>query len=187
MTNDELSPGWSPPPGTPLVTQADRWGWQRKAVRALAEILDAHPDLPQIAWHVGPTGSLAGQVNGLAPAEEVRATFTAWRRALRLENVREVPIRDTGITSLSGKVYYGTVHVAILARVFGPLPDDVEPAGSPEAGAERRPDDHADRTPRSQPVAGQRRSASATQPDHRQAGPLIPPRTPEGPQPTQGL
>jgi hypothetical protein len=46
-----------------------------------------------------------------------------------------VPIRDTGVTSLSGKVYNGTVHVAILARVYGPFPDDVESAGKMEAGA----------------------------------------------------
>jgi hypothetical protein len=186
MTTPELPPGWTPPPGTPLVTQADRWCWQRRAVRALADILDAHPDLPQIAWTIGPTGALAGQVNGLAPAGEVRATFTAWQHALRLENVSEVPIRGTGVTSLSGKVYNCTVHVAILARVFGPFPDD-EPARTPEGGAEHGPVDHPGRTPRNQPAVGQRRSTSATQPDHRQTGPLIPPRFPEGPQPTQGL
>jgi hypothetical protein len=187
MTDPELSPGWTPPPGTPLVTQADRWSWQRKAVRALADILDAHPDLPQIAWTIGPTGALAGQVNGLAPAEEVRAAFTAWQHALGLENVREVPIRDSGVTSLSGRGYHGAVHVAILARVFGPFPDDVEPAGTAEAEAGHGPDNHPGHTSRSRPAAGQRTSTSAAQPDHRQAGPLIPPRTPEGPQPTPGL
>jgi hypothetical protein len=187
MTHPEPRPGWTPPPGTPNVSQADRWGWQRKAVRALADILDAHPDLPPIAWTIGPTGSLAGQVNGLAPAEEVRATFTAWQRALCLENVREVPIRDTGITSLSGKAYHGTIHVAILARVFGPFPDD-EPAGTPGAGAGHRPDDPAGRLHRSGlPAVDQRRSTPARQPDHRLAVPLIPPRPSEGPQPTQGL
>jgi hypothetical protein len=61
MTHLESEPGWTPPPGTPLVTQADRWGWQRKAVRGLADILDAHPDLPQIVWTIGPTGALARQ------------------------------------------------------------------------------------------------------------------------------
>lgn len=106
---DDIGPGYVPPPGTPLVTQADRWSWQRKAGRALGDILDAHPDLPQIVWTVGPTGGLTGQVGGLAPAEEVSATFAAWQRPLGLESLREAPIRDTGVTALSGQAYHGIV------------------------------------------------------------------------------
>ena len=188
MTHPEPSAGWTPPPGTPLVTQADRWSWQRRAVRALADILDAHPGLPQVAWHVGPTGALTGLVSGFAPAEEVRATFTAWQGALRLEDIREAPIRDTGITSLSGRGYHGTVHVGLTARVYGPFPDDEEPVGVPEADAGPRPDGYVGRAPASRPaVASQRTSASPARPDRPQAGPLIPPRTPEGPQPAPGL
>lgn len=109
-------------------------------------------------------------------------------RALGLENVREVPIRDTGVISLSGKVYNGTVHVALLARVFGPFPDDVEPVGTLEGGAEHRPDDHVGHAPPSGPLpAGQRRSTPARRPDRTQDGPLIPPRPPDRPGPTQGL
>jgi hypothetical protein len=67
------------------ITQAERARWQRRAAAELALILDAHPDLPCIAWTVGPAGSvLAGQVSGLAPAERVRGLFTDWREALAL-------------------------------------------------------------------------------------------------------
>ena len=72
------------------ITQADRSGWQQRAAAELAAILDAHQDLPRIAWTVGPAGSvLAGHVSGLAPAALVRATFTAWESALALGERRE--------------------------------------------------------------------------------------------------
>jgi hypothetical protein len=68
-------------------------------VSVLAAILDAHPELPAITWTLSCTGGLAGQVNGIGiPPEEARATFTTWRQALRLDNVKEAPIRDTGVT-----------------------------------------------------------------------------------------
>ncbi len=50
-------------------TPAQRTG-ERRAAAELVAILTAHPDLPVIAWTVGPAGAtLTGQVNGLAPAE----------------------------------------------------------------------------------------------------------------------
>jgi hypothetical protein len=188
MTDPELPPGYRPPPGTPLVTQADLWAWQRRAVRALADILDANPGLPQVTWTIGPTGSLNGHVNGLAPAEEVRATFAAWRHALRVEHIHEVPIRDTGVTSLSGTAYQGTARVSLTARVYGPLPDDEEPSPTPAARPEPKPDDHVHHAPGSQPRAvGQRRSGLATRQGRSHAGPPIPPRSPDGPQATPHL
>lgn len=74
----------------PLIGDGERAWWQRRAAAELAAILDAHQDLPRIAWTVGPAGSvLAGQVSGLAPAALVRATFTAWESALALGGRRE--------------------------------------------------------------------------------------------------
>lgn len=186
MNDPEFPPGWTPPPGTPLVTQADRWGWQRKAIRALAEILDAHPDLPQVAWTIGSTGALTALVNGLAHADEVRATFTAWQHALPVEDVREAPIGDTGITSLSCRAYYGSVPVALTARIYGPLPDDEEPVAGQAPGTEPAIGRRAIREQGSRPpAAGQRGVPTTTRQDRPQAGPLIPPRTPGGPHPTQ--
>jgi hypothetical protein len=99
-----------------------------------------------------------------------------------------VPIRDTGVTSLSGKVYNGTVQVAILARVFGAFPDDPESGGTPEGGAEYRASGNLSRSPESQPsAAGQRRGPSAVQQGLVQAGPSIPPRPQERPGATLSL
>ena len=74
----------------PLIGDGQRAWWQRRAAAELAAILDAHQDLPRIAWTVGPAGSvLVGHVNALAPAALVRATFTAWESALALGERRE--------------------------------------------------------------------------------------------------
>src|SRR5713101_6547730 len=67
------------------ISQAERSRWQRRAAAELTGILDDCTDLPAIAWIVGPAGSaLTGQINGLAPAGQVRDTFDAWRTALSL-------------------------------------------------------------------------------------------------------
>jgi hypothetical protein len=72
------------------VIQADRARWRRQAAAGLAAILDAHPGFAAIAWTAGPAGCmLAGRVNGLAPAGQVRDEFDAWRAALALEEYRE--------------------------------------------------------------------------------------------------
>ena len=63
---------------TPVISQADRASWQRQAAAELARILESHPELPCIAWTVGPAGSvLIGRVSGLAPAPKVRQAFAA--------------------------------------------------------------------------------------------------------------
>lgn len=105
------------------ITQAERAWWQRRAVAELASILDAHRDLPCIAWTVGPAGSvLAGQVSGLAPAAQVRGLFTAWREALALTE-------DPGWQMLGGAMRLhatarrNRVQVRLTATVF----DDEQP------------------------------------------------------------
>jgi hypothetical protein len=178
--------GYMPRPGTPLVTQADRWQWQRRAVRALAAILDAHAELPAITWTLTAAGGLAGQVNGIGvPPEEARETFTAWRQALRLDSVKEAPIRDTGVISLSGHGYHGTVRIGLIAHVYHPLPDDAAPAveASPVKDPEQGARVHPARGSRDA-ATDNRATAPATRPGRLQAGPLIPPRQPPGPQPT---
>jgi hypothetical protein len=68
------------------LSQGERALWQRRAAAELAAILDAHRDLPCIAWTVGSAGSvLAGQVSSLVPAARVHEVFGAWRLALALE------------------------------------------------------------------------------------------------------
>jgi hypothetical protein len=189
MTDPEPA-GYVPLPGTPLVSQADCWHRQCETLRVLADILDAHPDLPAITWTVSWLGGVTGEVFGLGvPPEQARATFTAWQQALRLENVKETPIRDTGIVSLSGRTYWGTVRVGLTARAYYPLPDDDAPSQEPAAtdaqqaaAAPGRPA-HPARANR-EPAGSPRGSAPVTRPDRLQTGPLIRPRPAEGPQPT---
>jgi hypothetical protein len=101
------------------ITCKERAGWQRRAAVELTAILDAHPDLPRIAWTAGPAGSvLVGHVNGLAPAAQVREAFTAWRRALGLQ---EDPGQQMsgGTTWLHAAARRGLVKVRLTATVFG--------------------------------------------------------------------
>jgi hypothetical protein len=51
------------------ITHGQRAGWQRRAAGELAAILDAHRDLPIIAWTLASAGSsVVGHVTGPAPA-----------------------------------------------------------------------------------------------------------------------
>jgi hypothetical protein len=104
--------------GAPGILQADRARWQRQAAGELARILDAHPGLPAIAWTVGAAGSvLAGRVNGLAPAGQVRDVFDAWRAALALEEHREHQLGG-GATWLHAAARRHQVRVRLTATVF---------------------------------------------------------------------
>ena len=108
----------------PGIIQADRVRWQRQAAGELARILDAHPGLPAIAWTVGPAGCvLAGRVNGLAPAGQVRDVFDAWRAALALEEHREHQLGG-GATWLHAAARRDLVRVRLTATVFAGEEDD---------------------------------------------------------------
>ena len=102
---------------TPVIAQADRASWQRRAAAELARILAGHPELPCIAWTVGPASSvLIGQVSGLAPAPQVRQAFAAWRQALGLGQGREPPGGGTSRRRAADRS--GGVTVRLTATVF---------------------------------------------------------------------
>ncbi len=145
-----------------LITQADRFQWQRAAARELAAILEVHPGLPAITWTIGPGGALAGRINGLtASAAEVRAMFFAWRDALGLiEPAGQPVVGDSAVTHLRASVRRGTVPVRITANVF--------------------PEDPATNATGPAVMPSQR---GAVRPAQLQAGPPVRPRLPEGPQP----
>jgi hypothetical protein len=108
---------------TPIIAQADRSSWQRLAAAELARILDRHPELPCIAWTVGPASPVVvGRVSGLAPAGQVRQVFGAWCHALGLEEGRE---RDGGggTAWLHAADRSGGVTIRLTATVLG---DDEE-------------------------------------------------------------
>jgi aryl-alcohol dehydrogenase-like predicted oxidoreductase len=101
------------------IMQADRSGWQQRAVGQLAAILAAHPGIPVIAWTVTASGgALSGQV--LAPAGDRRGLFAQWRQALRLEDATETP-SATGTpvyVYLHARGVRGGVTVSLAATVF---------------------------------------------------------------------
>ena len=101
--------------GDPRITQADRAGWQREAAAELAAILDAHPDVPVIAWTVSAFGgTVSGKV--IAPASQARGLFDAWRRALRLDDVTQTP--DGATVYLRGRAWRNGVLITVTATVF---------------------------------------------------------------------
>jgi hypothetical protein len=107
----------------PLITDDDRSGWQRRAARELVRVLDAHPDLPTIAWTVGPAGSvLVGHVDGLAPYARALSCFYSWRLALGLRELAP-GASDGSVTYLSASGTRNRVKVQLVATVL----DDEDP------------------------------------------------------------
>jgi hypothetical protein len=103
------------------ITLADRARWQREAVRELAAVLDAHDNLPVIAWTVTAAGGgLSGRISGLAPAASVRAAFTAWQQALGLDDVTETAPAGGTAGWLRARAWRSGVRVTVTAAVFTP-------------------------------------------------------------------
>lgn len=128
-----------PSRGTPGVAQADRGQWQREAARYLAVILDEHPDLPAINWTISRTGGIAGGIDTLALAPEVRATFTAWQQALGLDDVTaEYADRGGKVSWLRARAVHGGVSVSVQAHLFTEDPG-TEPAERPAQRTVARP------------------------------------------------
>lgn len=108
---------------SPVIAQADRASWQRQAAAGLARILDDYPELPCIAWTVGPAGPVViGRISGLAPSRQVRQVFAAWREALALGECRERP-GGGGTSRLHAAGRSGGVTVRLTATVFGEQED----------------------------------------------------------------
>jgi hypothetical protein len=99
------------------ITQADRSRWQQRAAAELAAILNAHPDIPVIAWTLTASGgALSGQV--LAPAAGRRGLFGQWRQALGLDEVTETPSGTGTPVYLRARGVRGGVAVSVTATVF---------------------------------------------------------------------
>jgi hypothetical protein len=104
------------------ITQADRAWWQQRAAAELGSVLHQNPDLACIGWTVGPAGPvLAGHVNGLAPAAQVRAVFDSWCHALALEDYRGH--QDGGTAFLHAAARRNQVTIRLTATVFGDEPE----------------------------------------------------------------
>lgn len=104
-----VSGGW--------ITQADRSRWQQRAAAELTAILDAHPDLPVIAWTVTASGgALSGRV--LAPGAGRRGLFGQWRQALELDEATETSSANGAPVYLHARGVSGGVAVSVTAAVF---------------------------------------------------------------------
>jgi hypothetical protein len=104
-------------------TQVEQWLWQRRAVGELVAILAAHRDLPAIAWTVVPAGcTLAGHVNTLVSAGQVRATFASWRAALGLHDGVGEYIAGAGTVYLQAMADRNRVRVQLTATVVDDEP-----------------------------------------------------------------
>jgi hypothetical protein len=99
------------------ITQAERNGWQRRAVATLVRLLNEHRELPVIAWTVGPAGSvLVGRVNGLQPSGTARAVFDTWTTALALDEYREHT--HLTLTHLSARARRDSVTIVLHADLI---------------------------------------------------------------------
>jgi hypothetical protein len=99
------------------ITHGERSSWQRRATTELARILDAHRDLPVIAWTVGSAGAtLIGKVNPFGLEAEVRQVFEAWRVALMLDEFSHTI--GGGSVHLRSSADRNRVRVGLTAIVF---------------------------------------------------------------------
>lgn len=101
------------------VTDKDRRCWQHRAAATLTTILDEHRDLPAIAWLVGPVGcTLVGRMDGPGPADQVRAVFGTWCRALGVGEPAKT-LSPSGVGFLRATVCSGRVKVVLAATIVG--------------------------------------------------------------------
>jgi hypothetical protein len=105
------------------ITDGERRGWQRRAVRVLAELLDGPGrELPPMRWTVATGARLLGHVESHDPITG-RQQFDAWAQAL---GATPWPERDRGAyTTLSAerKHYDGLVTVGLVADLDMPAVD----------------------------------------------------------------
>jgi hypothetical protein len=100
------------------VTPTERAGWQRRAVRELTAILDAHRNLPVIAWTVGSAGAtVVGHVGGLVLAGQARQVFHVWCAALTLTEQGELTA-GVGVIHLRAVAHRNRVLVRLTATVL---------------------------------------------------------------------
>ena len=102
------------------ITDAERRGWQRRAVRVLDRLLGL--DLPPLAWTIGPTAVLVGRVFG--PDDIRRSAWRAWVTALDATPAPDN--RGQGVTDLRATArdqHDGVVQVVLLTTVYDPDPD----------------------------------------------------------------
>jgi len=128
MTND-TSPASDAQSPMPRITDAERRGWQRRAVAALSDILDigTRERLTPLSWIVNHLGALVGDVvtpytvDEALHREAMRTTWHEWVDALDADPWPSS--REPGAVHLSAETTVRrSVRVVLRARL--PLPTD---------------------------------------------------------------
>jgi hypothetical protein len=105
------------------ITDAERRGWQHRALRVLAELLNGSGrELPPLTWTVATRARLLGHVESHDPITG-REHFEAWAQALHAEPRREW---DSGLyrtLRAERKDYDGLVDVGVVADLDKPEDD----------------------------------------------------------------
>jgi hypothetical protein len=102
------------------ITDREQLGWQRRAVRVLAQLLEqaSRDGLPPVGWSVSDAGAvLVARCFAHDPGQR-RADFDAWCGVL---NADRWPEQTTGATTHLHAVatdYDGLVDVAVVADLF---------------------------------------------------------------------
>ena len=102
------------------ITDVERRGWQRRAVRVLAELLNR--DLPPLRWTVATGARPLGSVES-RDSTTGRQHFEAWAQAL---DATSWPERDRGsVVTLSAerKHFDGLVTIGLVANLDKPEED----------------------------------------------------------------
>ena len=128
MTND-TSPAAAVQRSTLRITDAERRGWQRRAVVALSDILDigTRERLTPLSWIVNHLGALVGDVVTPYTVDEAlhrEAMHAAWQAWVDALNADPWPSsREPGAVHLSAETTVRrSVRVVLRARL--PLPTD---------------------------------------------------------------
>ncbi|SRR6266540_4768942 len=122
----------SPPLPFGPITDRERLGWQRRAVRVLAGLLErAQRDgLPVVQWSVSDAGARLVARCLTQDTARRRADFDAWSVALEATERRELRQGSTTHLYAIARHYDGLVSVALLADLFD---QDQADAGSQSA------------------------------------------------------
>ncbi len=98
------------------VSEADRARWLRRSARALAVVLDSHPNLPVIAWTVTPVG-ISARVHVVTNAQAALNDFTAWTTALGLHQRRHHSPTDPERVYLHARGDIGGTRITLTAII----------------------------------------------------------------------
>ena len=101
------------------ITQADRSRWQQRAAAELAAILDAHPDIPVIAWTVDRGRSVPCRPGQRpVPAAQAGGCSGNGGRHWAWTSVTETPSAGGTPVYLHARGVRGGVTVSVTATVF---------------------------------------------------------------------